>query len=176
MINYEDLISVSIYDLLKAGHLAALAETSFTIPSLQGDPTQITLTINTAFITVSDQNNDPYRIQLLTKPFNLNNGNLWYFICPLKQTPCIKLYYHNGCFQSRQAIKGRYRQQVASHNTRQAVKQLTDLYQLDKMLKKVTLPRNRSTYRGRPTASNKKIIAKIQSINEHNNIRNHSTG
>jgi hypothetical protein len=174
MVHYENLPSISIYDLLKGEYLTATTQKPFTITiqNQLGDHTNIQLSLTTnsnqPCLALSDPENDPNNdlqsIKLFTKPFNLNKGSLWYFSCPSTGIPCRKLYYYNGCFQSRQSIKGRYTLQSVTPKIRKVIKQFTDVQKLDKMRQKITAPYRRSTYAGSPTTSTKRILAKMKSM------------
>jgi hypothetical protein len=168
MIYHDRLPSISIYDLLKAGHLTATNQKPISTTIQVGDHAQIQLSItincDQPGITISDPINAPQNIRLLTKPFNLNKGSLWYFICPITGTSCRKLYYYNGRFQCRQAINGRYELQSITPKIRKIIKQFTDTQVLDKMRQQIIAPHRRSTYAGSPTASTRRILAKIRSM------------
>ena len=171
MILYDELISISVYDLIKTGALGTHTETEWKISCQQPaeDIDKISILINTKhsqpFLVVSSISggvNKNYKINLVPKPFNLNTGNLWYFICPVTGIQCRKLFYYQGYFLHRKAINGIYRKQALASNIRNIINRFENVMALGKMTKKVNAPYFRPTYASAPTKTYKQIIAKLQ--------------
>ena len=58
-------------------------------------------------------------IEMLSIPSNLGIGRVWYFLCPITQKQCRKLYFHDGAFVSRNAMKYIYDSQLYSYKGHQ---------------------------------------------------------
>jgi hypothetical protein len=87
---------------------------------------------------------------------NLNRGGYYYFICPITEKACRKLYLVNGGFISREAFKPLYEKQTQSHNRRNDVllKAAELILQLERLEE---LKYRRYLYRGKPTPYGEKI-------------------
>src|ERR1035437_3923417 len=115
MLLYDSCKTISIYDLMKTGCLIPDTEADITISLEPSDeqPGAVSLHINTHHVQpyvnlsyTSSELSKNYNINLVAEPCRLNNSVLWYFICPITGMRCRKLYYSDGCFQHRKAIKG----------------------------------------------------------------------
>lgn len=90
-----------------------------------------------------------YQVELTTVPSNLGKGKLWYFVCPVTNKRCRKLYLIDKYFVHREACKvgGMYSSQTYSKWARamiQTYKRLdsgSEIYQ----------PYFKKYYKGKPT-------------------------
>lgn len=87
-----------------------------------------------------------YSVSIISKPSNLGVGLIYYFVCPITQKHCRKLYFGGGYFLHREAFRGCYKCQMIPTNSRQAFRAIfarCDFMQKRKHLK--------THYRGKPT-------------------------
>lgn len=60
-----------------------------------------------------------YDVRLITRPSNLGNGLLWFFLCPFTGRVCRKLHLINGDFKHRSSLPGLlYEKQLESKRCR----------------------------------------------------------
>ena len=105
-----------------------------------------------------------YSIKIIHKKSNLGVGMLWFFVCPFTNLNCRKLYLINGYFQHR-LTKGNimYSKQVQSKQYRYYDKLLGADNRLSKQYSKLYGTKHmKKTYRGKPTKTYSKILAKIE--------------
>ncbi len=171
MIAYEDLPAISVYDLAKLGAFQPDARVQCTHPfTLAGNfGAQVSIAVYTnhaqPFITITGMFNGQNRsvnINLISRPFNLNKGVLWHFICPSTGIHCRKLFYYEGSFLHRKAIPGTYSKNNYTVATRNAVTNYNNILVLASLAKKATAPYFRPVYAGKPTKTYKKIVNKIK--------------
>jgi hypothetical protein len=93
--------------------------------------------------------NYDYRVNLVSIPSNLGRGEIWYFICPVSERKCRKLYFINLMYVHRQAYAGQlYEQQADSKRWRG----LTAIVPKEEAaLKKLSVDTIRVMYNGRFT-------------------------
>jgi len=49
-----------------------------------------------------------YKVRLITRPSNLGNGLMWFFVCPNTRKVCRKLHLNSGYFLHRTAFSDVY--------------------------------------------------------------------
>jgi hypothetical protein len=54
-----------------------------------------------------------YMVRLESMPSNLGRGDIWYFVCPVSERKCRKLFFVNAVYVHRQAFPGQYYEQQA---------------------------------------------------------------
>lgn len=82
-------------------------------------------------------NNEPlkYEVRLTSVPSNLGNGLIWYFICPITNKRCRKLYLIGKYFFHREAFTGcMYESQARSQKDRVLVKALESTFASEKYM------------------------------------------
>ena len=169
---FDSCKTISIYDLMKTGCLIPDTEADITLSLEPCDeqPGAVSLHVNTnqdqPYINLRytyGELNKNYNINLVSEPFRLNNSLLWYFVCPITGMRCRKLYFSDGYFQHRKAIKGVYHKQTIGPHSRKYITHAGNIQKLGEMLDKVTAHWFRKTYAGKPTSAYSRIIREIQS-------------
>ena len=172
MLLFENCKTISVYDLMKTGVLVSGKEADLIIlfGSYDGEQAEVQMHINAVnthpFISlmyILDGWQKNYRINLVSGPFRQNCEPQWYFICPLTGIRCRKLYFSDGYFSHRKAIKGAYSRQIETRTVRKSIIQVEKICALGKMLEKVNAPWFRKTYAGKPTRACNRILRAIQS-------------
>ncbi len=170
MLFYDDLPAISINDLLKAGafntHSGQPSSMSANLCCNDIIPPLIAININQPqpFIIISgvaDGQITGHKINLISKPFNLNYGNIWYFICPATGIHCRKLFYYQGTFLHRKAITGTYSKIMISPNQRKILSRYNNILAMADLATKARAPYFRTCYAGKQTKIYKKIVSKI---------------
>lgn len=98
------------------------------------------------------------QIKLKWQPSNINSDmGYYYFICPVTQIPCRKLYLVDGRFMCRAAFRPLYPQQIMSHKERRNPFRnlMHDLKQIDDIL---TARFRREYYKGKLTPWGRHIL------------------
>lgn len=100
------------------------------------------------------------KIEMVSRKSNINNGLIWYFICPKTGKRCSKLYLYRGLFLHRSAIPCNYSEQNEARKYR-LIKRMfrTEMgMTADEMMK----PYFKTHYAGKPTKRYLKIRAKLE--------------
>jgi hypothetical protein len=109
-----------------------------------------------------------YRVNLVSIPSNLNNGRVWYFVCPTTGKRCRKLYCHNGIFKHQRALSGvMYNSQLRSKKTRMLETLFEDHFKEGEYYQKLYRKNFKKFYNGKPT---KKYIKLSEGIKRAQNI------
>ena len=104
-----------------------------------------------------------YKVDLVTKPSNLGNGKIWYFVCPKTKKLCRKLYLQSGYFLHRTAIKSNmYESQTKSKYSRFLDAHFGAYFDLDKLYTELYSKNFKKTYKGKPTKRYLKLMQKIK--------------
>jgi hypothetical protein len=168
---YDACSTISVYDLVNAGCLALYIEAHCTISlqNVEDGPTDIRIYINTKQATpsmdlsyFSNGQQIKEKIKLVHEPFRLNDGILWYFVCPRIGIRCRKLYFSQGYFTHRKAVKGIYTGQLVSGASKDLVKQARSVSTLGEILGKLNTPCFRKSYAGKHTKTYKRIIKELK--------------
>ncbi len=104
-----------------------------------------------------------YKVKLVTKPSNLGNGFVWYFLCPQTKKRCRKLYLVGGYFLHREAFNGcMYETQTQSKKYRELDKTLGAYFRTDDLYEQLYSKHFKKTYAGKPTRKYLRIMEQIE--------------
>lgn len=104
-----------------------------------------------------------YTVYLTSKPSNLKRGEIWYFICPVTEKLCRKLYFNDGYFLHRDAFKGCfYEKQTQSKKYRKLDKTLGAYLKREQLYSELDRKYFKKFYSGKPTKKYLRIMKKIQ--------------
>lgn len=164
MTTIDDYLCLSIADCKKLGYLAPNDVNTGIIEWKRNNrpilSVQFVADTNRAlcYIIFKTQRGQEIRQKIMLRwcNSNLNRGGYYYFICPITEKACRKLYLVNGGFISREAFKPLYEKQIQSHNRRNDVllKAAEIILQLERLEE---LKYRRYLYRGKPTPYGEKI-------------------
>lgn len=110
-------------------------------------------------------NNEPicYKVQLISKPANIGNGLLWFFVCPKTGRVCRKLHLGDKYFLHRTAFTGYiYELQTWSAKTRYLYK--TPIYlevKADSIYDQIYTKHFKKYYNGKPTKQYVRLLKQI---------------
>ncbi|WP_061084620.1 hypothetical protein [Chryseobacterium indologenes] len=170
----ERLKCISISDLRKLGHLEpnAFLNKSIYWTNQNGDRTSsIAVIIDTnetkGSITFDYTYNQSqkinYTVQLITRPSNLGNGLLWFFVCPSTFKVCRKLHLNSGYFLHRTAFSDvYYEKQLQSKRWREWDKAF-GAYLDDGVYEELHKKYFKKFYKGKPTKRYLKLMKKLNS-------------
>jgi len=100
-----------------------------------------------------------YKVNLVSKPSNIGDGNFYLFVCPITGKHCRKLYLVDKYFYSRWAFRGcMYEKQTHSHKARQ----FTKTFELLTISDKLRAKHFRESYSGKPTKKYLHLIKKYE--------------
>lgn len=128
---YDNLQTLNIKDLKKWGYLNFDSNLTGVITwktndqvvaqiNIKTDPYESPKIILSYFINGAYVK---YSVGLISKPSNLQNGSIWFFICPKTKMLSRKLYLVDGYFYHREAHNGcMYESQTRSKKTRELIK------------------------------------------------------
>ncbi len=167
----ESLKSISISDLKKLGYLQPntfLSRNLFWTNKNGEKVSSITVVIDTKETTGSitfdytynQSQKINYSVQLMTRPSNLGNGLLWFFICPNTLKVCRKLHLSSGYFLHRTAFSDLYyEKQLRSKRWREWDKVFGDLD--DGVYEEMHKKYFKKYYKGKPTKKYLKLMKKL---------------
>lgn len=170
---YDDTLQIRLSKLKEWGYLNLGQVKSGAITWNQNgkQTSSISIQVNTLdkkrpFVELDYQYRDEprnYRVQLVSTPSNLGNGQIWYFLCPQTGKRCRKLYAIGGYFLHREAFKGgMYKSQIQSKSYRQLDKTLGAYFRTDQLYKQLHKKHFKKTYAGKLTKKYLRIMAQIQ--------------
>lgn len=158
---YNEVLKLHISKLKKWGYINSEYQKSGTINWSKngrntGSITIETKTNNEGLYILLDYKykNEPrtYKVQLTTVQSNLNNGAIWYFICPITNKRCRILYNVGGYFLHREAFKGCfYETQTQSKKQRDLDKTLKRVFGSETYINEMEKKYFKKTYAGKPT-------------------------
>ncbi|GAE64567.1 hypothetical protein H3Z85_03450 [Chryseobacterium indologenes] len=176
--NYPDEIErlkcISISDLRKLGYLEpnVFLNKSIYWTNQNGDRTSsIAVIIDTnetkGSITFDYTYNQSqkinYTVQLMTRPSNLGNGLLWFFVCPSTFKVCRKLHLNCGYFLHRTAFSDLYyEKQLHSKRWREWDKSFGACLD-DGVYEELHKKYFKKFYKGKPTKRYLKLMEKLNS-------------
>jgi len=107
-------------------------------------------------------------IDLVSVPSNLGTGLNWYFVCPVSEKRCKKVYYHSDLdlFIGREGFKQLeerlyYPNQLNNGHERAAVKVGKLRQRLDKNIENVSKKYYKETYKGKSTKTRKAFVKAV---------------
>ncbi len=109
--------------------------------------------------------NEPrnYKVSLVSMPSNLGVSVIWYFLCPMTNKRCRKLYSIDGYFLHREAFKGcMYESQTHSKRFRQMDKTFGAYFKTDELYSQLNQKYFKRTYAGKPTKKFLRLQEQIQ--------------
>jgi len=99
-----------------------------------------------------------YKINLVSMSSNLNKGVVWFFVCPVTNKRCRKLYLIDGWFAHRDAFKGFYSSQITSKWFRSHTKALGQIFAMEKAYDEIYSKHFKKTYNGKLTKRYKRLL------------------
>jgi hypothetical protein len=102
-----------------------------------------------------------FKLKLFWKESNLNQGKVWFFICPKTFKYCRKLYLVDGYFLSRAAFRGlncMYEKQTYSKYGRSLDKIFGTYYGTERAYEKIHSKNFKKYYAGKPTKKYLKLL------------------
>jgi len=103
-----------------------------------------------------------YKVNLITKPCNLANGVMWFFVCPSTGKHCRILHSIGGYFLHRTAFKGGiYESQIQSKKYREMDKQYGAYFKSERLYEQLYKKNLKKSYAGKPTKKYAKLIEEI---------------
>jgi len=168
---YEERKPLSITDLRKGKYLLPDTWRSGTITWSRNGIVNGTISIIVDMTVASpylelnykwQEQSRKYKVPLIQVPSNLGAGYVWYFLCPLNNKRCRKIYLIDGYFQHREAIKGYYEKQIQSKHYRYLEKVYGPVFKVDKLYSQLCSRHFRKSYNGKPTKRYLKIMAQLK--------------
>lgn len=103
-----------------------------------------------------------YKINLVALPSNLGKGKVWFFVCPITNQRCRKLYFRQGYFCHREAFKGgMYSCQIKDKTI--GLYEVLEAYQkLDKLHLQLEQKHFKTHYAGQPTKRYTRLMKQIK--------------
>ncbi|WP_080780568.1 hypothetical protein [Chryseobacterium phocaeense] len=168
----ESLKRITINDLKKLGYLKPNVHLNQNVfwTDRNGEKTSsITVIIETTdtegivtFDYTWQQSHINYKVRLITRPSNLGNGLLWFFVCPNTQKVCRKLHLNSGYFLHRTAFNDvYYEKQLESKKWREWGKVFGPLD--DGIYEKIYKKNFKKYYKGKPTKKYKQLMKRLNS-------------
>jgi len=115
-------------------------------------------------------NNESFnlKVRLISMPSNLGKGEIIYFICPITNKYCRKLYFNNSYFAHRVAFTGlMYQNQIESKKSRQLHKIFDRFYLSDEVYEERFKKYFKTHYNGKPTKRYLKLESKIRTAESY---------
>ena len=103
-----------------------------------------------------------YAMQLITRPSNLGNGLLWFFVCPCTFKVCRKLHLNNGYFLHRTAFKDVYYEKQLQSKKWRNWEKVFGSYLDDKLYEQLYKKHFKKFYKGKPTKKYLLLMRKIK--------------
>lgn len=103
-----------------------------------------------------------YRIKIVSIISNLKKGLIYYFVCPHTNKQCRNLYFDNGYFWHRRAIRGMYESQIMSKETRELIRDYRLTFEYEKIYQQLYKKNFKKTYSGNPTKRYIKMSKKLE--------------
>lgn len=163
---YEERKPISITDLRKGKYLLPDTWRSGTVTWSRNGIVNGTISIIVDMTVASpylelnykwQEQSRKYKVPLIQVPSNLGAGYVWYFLCPLNNKRCRKLYLIDGYFQHREAIKGYYEKQIQSKYYRYLEKVYGPMLRTDWLYERLHSRHFRKFYNGKLTKQYVKI-------------------
>jgi hypothetical protein len=175
---YDECKSISTSFLKKHGFLEeGLIKTGSMTWSRNGNKTgSIGFTVNTfsdsPYIQLNytyGEESVSYLVKLVSVPSNLGKGFIIYFLCPLTNKRCRKLYLISGKFLHRKAFRGCfYEKQTYSHRNRNLSMTFEKFFGSDKAYELLYSKYFKTHYAGKPTKRYLKLMKMISISNQIN--------
>ena len=109
-----------------------------------------------------------YKIDFVSVPSNIGNGEIWYFLCPETNKRCRKLYSIGGYFLHREAFNGAmYESQTQTKKWRVLERVYGSYFDCDKYYKELHSKHFKTHYNGKPTKRYLYLKQKIDEAERH---------
>ncbi|MBE4947496.1 hypothetical protein [Chryseobacterium culicis] len=169
----EGLKCITIIDLKKLGYLEpniSMNRNLFWTDKNGERTSSITVIIDTTEIkgsmtfdyTYNQSQKINYTVQLITRPSNLGNGLLWFFVCPSTFKVCRKLHLNNGYFLHRTAFKDVYYEKQLQSKKWRSWEKTFGSYLDDRLYEQLYKKHFKKFYNGKPTKKYLQIMKKIK--------------
>ena len=166
----EDCLTISITRLKKWKYLELNQNFTATLNWSRNNKVfaSISIQVNTIdipYIILDYKTNDEpinYKVYLTQIPSNLDNGYLWYFVCPFTGKQCRKLYKVDKYFLHRDYHKLPYSKQIQSKKTRDMEKTFGAYFDLDNVYEQLYTKHLKKHYKGKPTKKYAKLSYQIR--------------
>lgn len=171
---FHELLQINISKLKEWGYLKPNQSVSTVLKwSRNGTKTaEISVYVHTfesnPYIELKySSNGEPreYKVKLYWKESNLNQGKVWFFICPKTFKYCRKLYLIQGYFLSRAAFKDfdcMYEKQTYSKYKRSLDKTFGAYFGSEKAYEQIYTKHFKKYYAGKPTKKYLKLLKQIK--------------
>ncbi|RKT01040.1 hypothetical protein [Chryseobacterium defluvii] len=170
----ESLKNITINDLKKLCYLQPnvyLNRNIFWTNQIGERTSSITIVIDTSdtdgYITFDYTYNQSqkinYKVRLITRPSNLGNGLLWFFVCPSTQKVCRKLHLNSGYFLHRTAFNGVYYEKQLQSKKWREWERMFGSFLDDKIYEEMNKKHFKKYYKGKPTKKYLQLMKKINS-------------
>jgi hypothetical protein len=103
-----------------------------------------------------------YKVRLITRPSNLAEGLLWFFVCPSTQKVCRKLHLNSGYFLHRTAFNGVYYEKQLQSKKWREWERMFGSFLDDKIYEEMHKKHFKRYYKGKPT---KKYLQLMRRLN-----------
>ncbi|WP_330747596.1 hypothetical protein [Chryseobacterium sp. CP-77] len=169
----EGLKCITIADLKKLGYLEpniSMSRNLFWTDKNGERTSSITVIIDTTEIkgsitfdyTYNQSQKINYTVQLITRPSNLGNGLLWFFVCPSTFKVCRKLHLNSGYFLHRTAFKDVYYEKQLQSKKWRSWEKTFGSYLDDRLYEQLYKKHFKKFYNGKPTKKYLQIMKKIK--------------
>ncbi len=164
---YDDKLQLSITELKEWNYLKENSKIKATISwSNTYSESSITILVNTSEMTVlfnysSGGEPKKYKVKLTTIPSNIGKGKIYYFLCPVTNKKCRKLYLSNGVFTHRTVFNGMYECQTTSQQYRKLGKYFKYERAVDKAYEEINSKHFKTHYNGVETKRYKRLLGII---------------
>ncbi|MDR6405886.1 MULTISPECIES: hypothetical protein [Chryseobacterium] len=173
----ESLKHITIADLKKLGYLQPNIFLNGNIfwTNQYGERTgAITVIVDTTetdgYITFDYTYNESqkinYKVRLITRPSNLGNGLLWFFVCPNTRKVCRKLHLNGSYFLHRTAFSDVYYEKQLQSKTWRGWEKTFGSCLDDKLYEELHKRHFKKFYNGRPTKKYVKLMKKLNARKE----------
>lgn len=165
---YDECLTLSTTKFKEWGYLEESQIRNATVSwTSRFSSSKITIRVDTFKNTVLldySSNGEPhkYEVKLTKMKSNLGKGYLWFFLCPVTNKRCRKLYFGNGLFLHRTVFKGMYEKQTRSKTYRSLDKYFANGIDLEKCYDELDSKYFKSHYRGKPTKRYLRLMKKIE--------------
>lgn len=169
----DDLVSISTSSLSGAGMFKESGGTGI-IKIKMGNRVQmriafkISLSLHSPYILFLIEFNGytiDFFVNLVKTPSNLGVGYIYYFVCPVSNKRCKKLFLFNNRLMGRNSIDGCYKSQTYSKKDRDIHKFIENYYLDDEIWKEIYSKYFKTYYKGIPTKRYNKLLSKLKILN-----------
>jgi len=165
----DEVLQISISKLKEWGYLKPHQVMSGTILWSRNDKETVKADIKvdtcSNYIELNYSYNEElvnYRINLVSLPSNIGNGQVWYFECPSTKRRCRKLYLVGKYFLHRTAFEGcMYKKQTKSKSVRKQLKMIDAVFKATELYEQIYSKHFKKSYAGRPTKKYIRLMSKI---------------